>query len=170
MGRWDRRAGRLAERAGEGTVLAACRALPPAGDDLEGGLRAVAGSLGARLGRAVDGALGRDDDGPAIEQSAVDELPDDGYLALVVGGRLVLLDSDADRDEDVVVARWPVGDVVLVSSEDVSSLTLNVTRLTIVLGGGSSVTVDVPRQGFTRDIDRFVQLLHESAGLVQPDA
>lgn len=170
MGRWDRRAGRLAERAGEGTVLAACRALPPAGGDLEGGLRAVAGSFGARLGRAVDDALGRDDDAPAVEQSALPQLPEDGYLALVASGRLVLLDSDAEHDRDVSVGDWPVTDVALVSTEDVSSLTLNVTRLAIVLGDGTSLTVDAPRQGFTRDIDRFVQLLHESAGLAQPDA
>lgn len=167
--RWDRRASKLAAAAGEGTVLAGCRADPPAADSLEGGLRSVAGSLGARLGARIDDALGRGDspDQPVAEQTAVDSLPAQGHVALVVGGRLVLFDAAADGPA-AVVARWPVSDIVLVSADDVSSLTLNVTRIGVVFGDGTSLTFDAPRQGFGRDIDRFVKLLREAAGAITP--
>lgn len=169
MGRWDKRAARLAEDAGEGTVIAACRVDAP-GAGLEAGLRSVAGSLGARLGRVVDDAIGGDDDdGEQIEQTAVESLPDDGYAALLVTGHLVLLDADGGAPgHDLVVGRWPSSEIALVSAEEVTSMTLNVVQVSIVFGDGTSLTFHAPRQGFARDIDRFVRVLCESAGIVPP--
>lgn len=169
--RWDRRAAKLAEDAGEGTVLVGCRADVPSGDTLEGGLRSVAGRLGARLGRTIDEAMGRaedaDDDATTFEQSAVERFPEHGFVALVVGGRLVLFDTDGE-DSGEVVGRWPVSDIVLVSADDVTTLALNVTRIGVVFADGTSITFDAPRQGYVRDIERFVDLLREAAGIPAP--
>lgn len=166
MGRWDKRATRLSEDAGEGTVLVACRADPPASDSLEGGLRSVAGAFGAKLGRSIDGAMGRSDHEAVAEQTAIERFPEQGFAALVVGGRLVLF--DAADGVDPVRGRWPVSDIVLVTADDVSSLALNVTRISVVFGDGTSITFDAPRQGYARDIERFVDLLREAAGAVAP--
>ena len=114
---------------------------------------------------AFDEAIGLHDDEPeppVVDQTAVEQLPEDSYATVVVGGRLVLLDA---VDEGVVVARWPVDEVVLVSTEEVTTLTLNVSRVSIVFGDGTALTFDAPRQGFTKDIDRFVELLQEAAGI-----